>query len=406
MTILRRFTGQPGDSRRRLSAVAVALGAAAVAMLAGIGRLAETRAAASSPLFTAIGPGKLGLLKAQQLDSEGKAPKGIDRIARQALPGAPLAYEPFFGVAAAAFRGRDQVGGDRETALLREALRRHPRSREARLLLMRQAVGRGQLKEAIDQLAALNRLSPAMVGQLMVALGAALTTERNADEAALALRDHPELYRPFIEGYSRSEKPAALTTRLISRLPAEAFADPVVRRIAIALLVKAQAFSTARRLWGSAFAKQGELLHSPNFSDRRAPPPFNWEFAEDETGVAERAEGGGVELVYYGRVPGRLVSQLLTLAPGGYRLAIDYRSIAGTAGAIGLEVRCAGLEQVLGMIPLGARTGADGEAQLAFTVPSSGCTGQTVALVGRALEEREGQEALVRTLTLARGGPA
>lgn len=176
--------------------------------------------------------------------------------------------------------------------------------------------------------------------------------------------------------------------------------------MAINLLVDAQAFATARHIWGSTFAGQGALLHSPDFSDRRAQPPFNWEFAENETGVAERATGGGVDLAYYGRVPGKLVSQLVTLAPGGYRLGIDYRSISGTPGTIALEVRCAGKDQVLGLLPLSARVGADGEARLEFAVPADGCPGQTVALIGRALEERDGQEALVRRITLSRGGGA
>lgn len=406
MAILRRFIGRRGDSRRQLRALGATLAVAAIALLGSMGRIAETRAAASSPLLASLGPGKLGLLRAQQLDSEGKAPKGMDRFARAALPGAPLAFEPFFGVAAVAFRGRDEFGGARETALLREALRRNPRSREARLLLLRQAVGRGQLGEAIDQIAVLGRLSPGVVDQLMLSLGAAVNSERTVDEAAQTLRAHPELYRPFIQGYARTDKPAALTVRLVSKLPAEAMADPRVRRTAVGLLVKVQAFATARQLWGAAYAQQGSLLHSPDFSDRRAPPPFNWEFTENETGVAERADGGGVELVYYGRSPGRLLSQLLTLGPGSYRLGIDYRSIDGTPGAIGLEVRCAGQEQALAMLPLGARAGADGEGQLSFTVPDSGCAGQTVQFIGRALEERVGQEALVRRLSLTRGGPA
>lgn len=406
MAILRRFTGRRGDSRRQLQALGAMLAVAAVALLGSMGRIAETRAAASSPMLAALGPGKLGLLRAQQLDSEGKAPKGMDRFARAALPGAPLAFEPFFGVAAVAFRGRNEVGGEREAALLREALRRNPRSREARLLLLRQAVGRGQLKQAIDQIAVLGRLSPGMVDQLMLSLGAAVNSERTVDEATQALRAHPELYHPFVQGYSRADKPAALTIRLVSQLPAEALADPRVRRNAVALLVKVQAFSTARQLWGAAFAQRGELLHSPDFSDRRAPPPFNWEFTENETGVAERAAGGGVDLAYYGRSPGRLLSQLLTLGPGAYRLAIDYRSVDGTSGAIGLEVRCAGQGEALAMLPLGARAGADGEGQLAFTVPADGCAGQVVQFIGRALEERVGQEAMVRRLTLTRGGPA
>jgi len=366
----------------------------------GAGRSAEVRLL----LLGAIGPGKLGELKSLKLDSEGKAPASIDAVARRALPGSPLAFEPFFGVAAASFRDKTSVGGARDAALLQEALRRNPRSREARLLLLRHALGTGKLSEAIDQIAVLNRLTPGAANQLMAGLGGAIRSQRQVDEAVDALKPHPELYRPFLRGFKLARQAPELAIRLVSRLPEPALADPVVRKMAIEEMVEAKAFAEARALWGKGLGKPGQLVHSPDFSDSKAPPPFNWTLAESESGVAERDRGGGLLVDYYGRSPGLLASQLLTLAPGSYTARLEYSTEAGNPSAPGVQVRCAGSPAPRALLPLDAMVGASRTASLAFTVPAEGCKGQVLGLAGRVQERRDPQTLLVRRLDAVRGG--
>lgn len=404
MVAIRIARDAKGGNRRRLGAIAAALGCAGFALTAHVGFIAAKPAQVRLPLLGAIGPGKLGELKSLKLDSEGKAPASIDAVARRALPGSPLAFEPFFGVAAAAFREKTAVGGAQDAALLQEALRRNPRSREARLLLLRHALGTGKLSAAIDHIAVLNRLTPGASDQLMAGLGGAIRSPRQVDEAVDALKPHPELYRPFLRGFKLAKQPPELAIRLVSRLPEPVLGDPEVRKMAIEEMVEAKAFAEARALWGKGLGKPGQLVHSPDFSDTKAPPPFNWALTENETGVAERDRGGGLLVDYYGRAPGLLVSQLLTLAPGSYTARLDYSTEAGIAAATVLQVSCAGTPAALAQLPLDAKVGASRTASLTFTVPVEGCKGQVLGIAGRVQESRDPQTLLVRRLDAVRGG--
>jgi hypothetical protein len=405
MVILRRGHGRITVGPHQVRAVAIALILSVAGLLAALGREAERPRAAKLPFVGMIGPGRIGQLRGLELDSEGKAPKGIDAVARRALSGAPLAFEPFFGVAAAAFRGPQQVGTKQDAALLREALRRNPRSRESRLMLMRHAVGTGDLKGAIDELTVLNRLNGGAIEQLMVGLGSAISSERQIDEAVAALKPHPELYRPFVRGFRQAKKPGALAVRLVPQLPPAALADRQVRSDAIQLMIDAQAFAQARKLWGVGLAaKPGELVFSPDFADSKAPPPFNWELTENSTGVAERVAGAGISARYYGRTPGPLARQLLTLGPGAYTASVDYRTTDGVPGIMALQIRCTGSNLLLGERLLDGKLGAERVTSLGFTVPDAACSGQTINLAGRPAETRDPQEVAVRSITLKPGG--
>ena len=383
-----------------LAALLAGLALTATAVLAAGARVAETPLGGKSGL--AYGPSRLGLLRAQQLDPQGRPPTGIATVARQALPAAPLAYEPFFGVAAAGFRADNAVGSPRDAALLREALRRNPRSRESRMLLLKHALGTDQPGEAVDQLAALDRLNNGAAGQLMSGLGKAITTNRQVDETIAALRPHPELYRPFLTGFLAAQKPSALVERLVTALPPSAMRDGQVRASATALLINARAFSKARALWAAGTRSNPQtLVHSPDFADRTALPPFNWALSVNETGAAEPVAGGGLSVAYYGRRPGVLAAQLLTLAPGTYTARLEYRTLSGTPGALGLSLRCEGSETLLVERPLDAKVGAARPIEAGFTVPPD-CPAQQLAVAGRIRDNRDPQEAELRRLEVTR----
>lgn len=389
----------------RLTALTAGVAVGALAFAAWAGQLAQSPSAQNVPALASTGPGKLGLLRAFKLGDNGEIPVGIAAAGRRALPDSPLAYEPFFAVAAEDFRNKSDTGNARDGLLLREALRRNPRSREARMLLMRHAVGSGDLREAIDQLAALNRLNGIIVDQLMAALGNGISSVRQVDEAVAALAPHRQLYNPFIRGFALARKPAPLVVRLISQLPPAALADPTVRAIAIDQMVQAEAFTTARTLWaGGRRRGTGELVYSPDFSDWRAPPPFNWQLEQSATGVTERGQGGRLMVEFYGRESGLLASQLLTLAPGNYAAVLDYRTESGTAGGIVLQVRCAAGGAVLGQIPLRAGVGTGQKLSLGFAVPTAGCGGQILGLAGMPLEDRKSQVISARLLSVVRAG--
>lgn len=390
------------DTGRRTAAILAGVALALAALVAHIGRLAESPAAAAVPALGLLGPGKAGMLRGLPLDGNGLPPAGSAQLAREALAGSPLAYEPFFVAAAAGFQGSASAGTAADAALLREALHRNPRAREAHFLMLRHEVGSGDLKAAISHLAVMNRLTGGIADKMMPAVGMAIQTERQADDAVAGLAPHPELYAPFLRGFSQVPKPPALAVRLVTRLPQAGLADAKVRGLAIGVLVKAQAFAEARAIWGGTGAR-AELVHSPDFADTKAPPPFNWALAEDTTGVAERAEGG-MFVSYFGRVPGPLTSQLLTLAPGTYKARLVYRSEGGSPGALGLQLMCVGSQTPLFDQPLAGAAGTNQALTVTFPIPDQGCKGQVLSVSGRVQESRDPQQAVLRRLDIALGG--
>jgi len=207
-----------------------------------------------------------------------------------------------------------------------------------------------------------------------------------------------------MRGFKLAQQPAELTVRLVSRLPKSALADPEVRRSAIDQMVEVRAFAEARALWGTGTGKAAGPVHSPDFSDTKAPPPFNWTFVENTSGAAERDRGGGVLVDYYGRAPGLLVSQLLTLSPGTHTARLEYMTQGGTPGSTVLQLACAGSPDKLALIPLDGKPGAERTASLTFTVPAEGCGGQTLAIAGRVQERRDPQTLHAKRLDVVAGG--
>lgn len=399
--IFRDSARHPGHlGRAALAGAALA----AVALAANAGRLAESPAAAAAPALAAIGPGALGQLRAQSFDRPGRNAASLQRLdgmAAAALAGSPLSHEPFMAVAAGKLRdGKALTAADE--ARLQEALRRNPRSREARIMLMRRAIAVGNLRGAVDQIAGLSQLNSEAAGVLLTGLGKALRSEAQLDEAVAGLKAHPELYKPFFTGFVQAPRAPDMTIRAVAALPPAALADRDLRAMAIAAMVDARAFASARAMWGAGLAGAAQgLVYSPDFADAKAPPPFNWELAANETGAAERDLAGGLTVDYYGRRPGWLVSQLLTLKPGTYVATARYATLDGVPGAMAVDVSCAGGGPALASAPLAAKAGPEQALRLSFTVPATGCGGQVIAVSGRVQEMRNAQQVSLRSLAVS-----
>lgn len=386
-------------TRKGLTALAAGSALALASLLAYAARSAEAPAARAMPGLNELGPKKLGILRSQLSGQQGLVPAGTDRSARQALAAVPLAWEPFFGVAAMGFRKRGSFGTEKDAELLREALRRNPRALPPRLLLLRHESSAGRLNEALDQLAVIGRLDGATAEKLLNGIGAATSSTRQVDEVTVALAPHPQFYVPFLRGFASVTRPAELVEHLASRLPAAAKSDPYLRMVVMGQLVQAGKFDAARGMW-TAQAKRGQggLVNSPDFADDNVPPPFSWVMTEDSTGVAERSTSGQILLVYYGRTPGPLLRQLLTLNPGNYRARLNYSPESGTPGAISLQVLCADDGTPLGQFALDGKNGVARSISLAFTVPDGHCTGQYLQLAGRVQETRQAQQLYASSL--------
>lgn len=389
---------------RRIAAVALPAAMMATALLAGIARIAETPASGSTGKLGVIAPGALGQIRFELAKIGMGRPEVEPSIARHALAGVPLSSDPFTALAASSLLADPRGTGQRERALLAEALRRDPRSRAGRILLLRQMAATGDLVGAFNQLSVLNRLNPGLIEQIMEAITVRIGSPRQVDDALAALAGHDALYQPFVNRMIGKNKPRAVVVRLAERLPAKVLERPDIRRSVVRLLVDAQAYGPARTIWqGGNRGSTAGLLHAPDFADQAAPPPFNWQLLVGPTGAAERGKAGGLTIAYYDRNPGPLATQLVTLAPGAYRATIDFEVIDGTADNVRLRVSCRDSADILAEVPLVRRKAGADRLTLPFSVPQATCAAQVLGIFGVASERRGQTQLVIRRIDLDSG---
>lgn len=394
----------PANLPRLGVAIGVFLAMVLAVVMAGSARLAQTPATGGNADLAAFAPGALGRIRFELAQVGSKQVEVDPALARRALSGLPLASDPFTALAAAGMAGNAK-GSARDTALLQEAIRRDPRSRTARILLLRHMAATGDLEGAFDQLAVFSRLSPGLVARVMDAITTRIDTAAKVDEALAAIDPHAALYGPFVDRMSSKRKAPEVVRRLAERLPAGIMANPDVRTLIIKQLVAAGEYAAARNIWqkGNPAGASG-LIHSPDFADGKAPPPFNWELLVNSTGAAERNRAGGLSAVYYDRNPGPLAEQLLTLAPGAYRAIADFEIQAGSADNVHLKIACDNSAAVLGEAAFAARKAGLNRIAISFAVPPTGCAGQRISIVGAASEERSETQLQIRRIDLLAGG--
>lgn len=386
---------------RRLTAVGVAAAMATAVLAANVARVAE--APISAQAFGSHGPAALGDVRRQLVELQlGKKDIDISAAAR-ALASMPLASDPFVLLAAGDLAKDPRGSGGREAALLKEALRRDPRSRTARILILRNMAANGDLRGAFEQLDVLSRLSPGLVNQAMASLGGLINTPQRMVQALAALTGHRSLYGPFVTGLVGKNHPREVIARLGQGLPADVLAQPDIRGSVVGQLVDVQEFALARSIWqrGNAAASTG-LVFSPDFADHRTAPPFNWQMLETTSGSAAFGKERGLAVVYYDRSPGRLARQVITLAPGRYTLSVDFALVSGSSDNIRLQVSCFGAPQLLADLPLFSPKPGLTKSTLSFAVPAQGCSGQELSIGGVATARRSETEVDLQRVDIVR----
>ena len=108
-------------------------------------------------------------------------------------------------------------------------------------------------------------------------------------DIAKAVTDEDE---SFVNRMIGKRKPREVTLRLAETLPADVIARPVIRNAVVRQLVDAGEFAVARNLWqrGNKGGASG-LVHSPDFADVAAQPPFNWQLIVGPTGAGKTLIG-------------------------------------------------------------------------------------------------------------------
>lgn len=394
----------PNDLPRLGLAIGMFVVTSMAVLMAGSARVTQTPTTGGNAGLEAIAPGALGRIRFELAQVGSKQVELDPALAHRTLSGLPLASDPFTALAATDM-ARNPKGSARDAALLKEAIRRDPRSRTARILLLRHMAATGDLEGAFDQLAVFSRLSPGLVARVMDAITGRIDTPEKVDEALAAIDPHRSLYGPFVERMASKRKSPEVVRRLAEGLPTGVKADSDIRTTIIKQLVQVGEYATARNIWqkGNAAGASG-LIHSPDFSDAKAPPPFNWELAVNSTGAAERGRSGGLSVVYYDRNPGALAEQLLTLTPGAYRAVADFEVLAGTADNVHLKIACNDSAATLADAAFVARKPGANRLAINFIVPLSSCAGQRISILGTASEERGETQLQIRRIDLVAAG--
>lgn len=334
-----------------------------------------------------------------------KHPEAALAAARLGQPGsglseAPLAEEPFLLAARRAIQAGDTEGAK---ALLDEALRRNPRSREGLLLRLDQQLRRNQVSDAAVTIAVLSRLLPDS-GPFLIG------------ELARLARD-PDV-RGALDGVLETD--AGMRTELLEALARQgadpdaifSLAGPVARAapgatprwqtIMLDELVSRGQATRARQVWNrlAGLERTPSGVYDAEFAGLPGPQPFNWRFEASPAGFAEPSAGGALFVEFYGREDAVLGEQLLSLPPGEYRISFDAEGDAdGEGGRLAWTVTCQANRRALASVPV-AGLESSRTFSATFSVPD-GCPAQWLRLTGKFGEFPEDQRMTVTNFRIA-----
>ena len=299
-------------------------------------------------------------------------PTALDAVRRLAQ-GAPLATEPYL-VHGAIAQMNGRTGAAEQLYL--HARARDPRSRAARYFLAERYFRSGRIAEGLVEMAALARLEPTAAAPFVPSLLAYATTPGAVPQLKAFFRTLPEAEDPLLNALADDARNADLVLALAT--PSGAGAREWQGRL-VSRLVEAGDYRKAYALW-SRFTgvRVAPGLYNAQFQELPAPPPFNWSFPATSNGVAEPAEGGQLDVLYYGRADAVLASQLLLLPAGAYRLVMELDG--GEAEGLEWALRCAGAPKPFARLPLRGK----GAAEVRFSVPTANCPAQWLELRGVA----------------------
>lgn len=325
----------------------------------------------------------------------------VPQSARQSLTllasRSPLAPEPF--LVDGTIAEMDSAGA-RAEPLFVAARTRDPRSEAARYFLATRYLKTGRIEAGLLETVALARLSERAAAPLVPALAAYAITPGAAPRLKHALDLSPRIRDGTLALLAQEPRNVDLVLALAP--PTKRGAAPSDWQVQmINGFIKAGDLAAAERIWSrfSGVANRG-LLYNPQFGDTVSFPPFNWELPASSAGVAEPADRGGLDVIYYGRADALLARQLLRLTPGSYRLAMR---VQGTSGVSGLAwvVQCLSATQPIARVAV--EPVAAGNVVATINVPAN-CPGQWIELRGQPTEAMATAELTISNLSLARAG--
>lgn len=327
---------------------------------------------------------------------------------RRAAAVLPLDARPYLILGHQAILDRQDA---RALRMLEAGQRLDPRQRIIHVLLLDRYLRSGQLDKAGDQFGVLARLVDAAQAQIATLLASMIVQPETRAAALRTLRADPALEQVVLVALARTNvDPATLFAIASPAAKATATRPGAWGTTLLQRLADAKRLPEAKPLWQRLYSvpadKAAALLYDPAFQGWPGGPPFNWSIGSSSFGGVDRHDGG-MTIEYYGRDTGELAGQALVLPPGRYRfsLAASDSATATAKPALSWTVRCVGGEdQALSTLLLDRLGTAARRYRMDFTVPSSGCAGQRLALTGMAGEFPSTTRATIDHLSLQQMG--
>jgi hypothetical protein len=275
------------------------------------------------------------------------------------------------------------------------ARERSPRNVAARYFVADHYLKSGQTGPGLAEISILARLVPQSLPNVAPFLAAFARSPGAAPQVKTVLRTHPQLEPLLLETLSADAANVDLILALWSGRGGEK--SEIWQGRLLTELVNAGRYAVAREAW-ARFTRDDAapgLLFDPEFN-KRALPPFGWNFASGPAGVAESEGGGRLHALFYGRDDLVLASQLLTLNPGRYRLSMKAIITPPSSKSFKWTVRCLPTSNEVALIPLD-RSGA---VSASFAVPPADCKAQQLELRGSTAEFPEQADVTISQFSL------
>ena len=291
-----------------------------------------------------------------------------------------LQEEPFLFAAVAQMRPGNEV---MVTTLLEEARRRNPRSTEVRIFLLDYYLRFGNVAASINEIGVLKQLLPAASEPLASTAINLLAEPATREQAVKAIRSNP-MRMAILNDLARYGASAYLILAItpdLKRSPdgSDGIIDAFINRGDV---------SGAYLLWAhtkSADPSKGQARIRNESFNEKPNPPFGWKLLASPSGTSEIRDGA-VHITHSGASSDVLLTQLLMLPPGSYRLSFETEKGAENATNFVWRLDCVGGSERLLELPLASLYSFEKQTADRFVVPPQGCPGQWIALAGRALE--------------------
>ena len=385
--------------RSWIAGAAALLLAVQVVRTAAVASLAESQPAEAAKLWPGH-PSVETQVALIEIAEAARAGRPVDPGTLSAIFGAsskaPLGADPFL------VRGvQMQLAGQPDLAeqAFVAAERRDPRSLPARYFLADLHFRNNDARRGLPEVAVLARLVPDGANKLAPYIASYAQDRANWPLLRSMLRSGRNLEDASLAVLASDARNAEAVLALSD--PQRRNGDAGWLPILMTSLSNAGEYRKAQSIWAAvtkAPAQPGQLF-DPRFAETKAPPPFNWTLASSTVGLAERLPGRGLHVIYYGHEDGPLISQLLVLPPGKYRLGTDARALPEAADALRWTLHCAKGDALLSSLPLTEAVGRG----WSFEVPAS-CPAQRLELTGSSSDLAEQADVTIRSVRLEAEG--